>query len=879
MIKKFIQITVIIFIIFTRTLYPGITGKIAGRVTDAETRMPLPGVNIVLSGTTLGAATDHDGYYTILNIPPGIYTLSVTMMGYKEIRMEGLRVYTDFTTTQGFQLSSRILEMEEEVVVIGKKPDIQRDRTSTLAVIGSDEIEKLPVREISEIIDLQAGVVEGHFRGGRLGEVSYMVDGISVSDPYDGQMAIQVENSTIQEIKVISGTFSAEYGQALSGVVNIITKTGAKDFKLYTDFYSGDYYSKNDPPFLNITNINPMNILCGEFNITGPVPVLNNSSFFLAGRHVFSGGYINGIEEYLPQDSSNTDDPDPGNWYIEHSGSSDFVLMNPSQKSTLQGKLSTKITPRITIDLQGNYFTSQRKNYNHLFKYNPKGIPTNYQDGYQFAVSLTHSPSQKYFYTIKGTQYYTNHKSYVFEDPNSSGYVSPQLLRRLGYGFFNGGMDMNHFYRNSRINAVKFNLIAQPNRMHELKTGFEYRQSNLWLHEFSLRLDRATDWKPERYPGESVLNNRYRHIPKEISCWFEDKVELQRIILSLGLRFDYFDPDGVIPKDLRDPNGSYYNNTNPNKKVPAKTQWSPRLGISYPITDQGAIHISYGHFFQIPNFEYLYHNSEFEVAPGGLYTIIGNASLEPKKTVIYQLGLQQMLLSGLILDLTGYYKDIRNLVGTEIYELYILGDSYARYENRDYGNVRGIAISLTQKPISWFSGSVDYTYQISEGNASDPRAVFYDRQSDPPRSSEIQVVPLDWDQTHTLNITLSIVQKSWGIGLIGKYGSGLPYTPEYQNQRTAFENSERKPETINFDLNLHRDINIGKIKVVFYTQIKNLFDRKNSTQVFNDTGSPAYSLIPIYVPEQPIHTLKDFLTRPDFYAAPRQIIIGFKLTL
>ena len=238
-----------------------------------------------------------------------------------------------------------------------------------------------------------------------------------------------------------------------------------------------------------------------------------------------------------------------------------------------------------------------------------------------------------------------------------------------------------------------------------------------------------------------------------------------------------------------------------------------------------------------------------------------------------------MIMSGLILDLTGYYKDIRNLVGTEIYELYILGDSYARYENRDYGNVRGIAISLTQKPISWFSGSVDYTYQISEGNASDPRAVFYDRQSDPPRSSEIQVVPLDWDQTHTLNITLSIVQKNWGIGLIGKYGSGLPYTPEYQNQRTAFENSERKPETINFDLNLHRDINIGKIKVVFYTQIKNLFDRKNSTQVFNDTGSPAYSLIPTYVPEQPIHTLKDFLTRPDFYAAPRQIIIGFKLTL
>ena len=200
-------------------------------------------------------------------------------------------------------------------------------------------------------------------------------------------------------------------------------------------------------------------------------------------------------------------------------------------------------------------------------------------------------------------------------------------------------------------------------------------------------------------------------------------------------------------------------------------------------------------------------------------------------------------------------------------------------KNRDYGNVRGIAVTLTRKAIGWFSGSIDYTYQIAEGNASDPRATFYDRQSDPPRESEIQVVPLDWDQTHTLNVSVVFTQPSWIIGLVGKYGSGLPYTPEYQNQRTAFENCERKPSTFSVDLNAAYRIKLGKIEFQLYSQVKNLFDRANALQVFPDTGRPDYSLIPTYVPEQPIHSLRDFLTRPDYYYPPREVIIGLEVML
>lgn len=858
-------------------LQAGTTGKIKGRILEAETGLALPGANVMVLGTANGAAADGDGYYVILNVAPGRYSLSATMIGYTGQRINDVAVQTDFTTPQDFFLTPTVLESDQEIVVVGSRPDIQLDRTSTLSVISAGEIEKLPVRDMAEIVDLQAGVVEGHFRGGRKGEVAYLVDGIAISDPYNGAIAVEVENSAIQEIKVISGTFSAEYGQAMSGVVNIVTKTNYKDFKIFGDLFTGDYLTSH-PQFINNSEFSPGDNTNLDLTLMGPLPGSKNTGYFASFRHFQTAGYLYGIEEFLPADSSNTDDPNPANWYIERSGSNDFVPMNSSNKSTLQGKISSRLSPTLSVDLQGNYSQSRWSDYDHFYKYNPRGILQKYQNSYYLNFSLTHAPSEKYFYTVKASRYFTNYKSYVYADPANANYVSTQLLQRLGYGYFTGGMNMQHFYRNTLVHVFKLALKNQLNRANEINTGTEYRSSNLWLHDYQLRLDQSTGWQPISYPPESIYNNSYRHVPDQVAFWLEDKVELERLVLMVGLRFDYFRPDGKVPADLRDPDGSYYGTVNPFNNARSKSQWSPRLGISYPITDQGAIHISYCHFFQIPNFEYLYQNSEFEVAGGRLASVIGNADLEPEKTVIYQFGLQQMLTPSVVLDITGYYKDIRNLVATEVYETYILGDSYARFENRDYGNVRGIAISLTHTG-GWFSGSLDYTFQIAEGNASDPLATFLDRQADPPRASEIQVVPLNWDQHHTLNLTLVVTKNNWGVGLIGKYGSGLPYTPEYQNQRTAFENSEFKPYTVSFDLDVHAAYQLGPTKLTTYLQVTNLFDRENAIDVFPDTGRPDYSLIPTYVPEQPIHSLSDFLTRPDYYSAPRQIILGLKIGL
>ena len=221
------QYVFFLFLVISEILLSGTTGKLSGRVTDKATGDPLIGVNVMVEGTVLGAATDSDGSFFILQLPPGSYNVRFSMIGYQTLVMNNVRIRVDLTTTLDGQLQESSVDMEE-IVVQAERPMIQTDVTYSQANISSDEVEMLPVEEFEDVIALQAGVVatggEIHVRGGRGGEISYMVDGITVTDPYNLSMAVEIENNSIQELQFISGTFNAEYGQAMSGIVNIITK-------------------------------------------------------------------------------------------------------------------------------------------------------------------------------------------------------------------------------------------------------------------------------------------------------------------------------------------------------------------------------------------------------------------------------------------------------------------------------------------------------------------------------------------------------------------------------------------------------------------------------------------------------------------------------
>ena len=936
---------------YNSSLIAGTTGKISGSIQDISTGEPLAGANIIVSGTALGAAADENGKFVILNISPGIYTVKGTMIGYTAVLYSEVRVSADFTTKIEFQLQPSGLQLKE-VTVTARIPIIKKDLTSSLSIVSAEQLREIPVEEFSDVLALQAGIVVGadgdiHIRGGRSSEIAFLVDGLSVTDPYSGNISIEIENNSIQELQVISGPFNAEYGQAMSGVIDVVLKEGGDKFRGNLSFYAGEYISSNEETFLNIDDVNGTNISNIQLSVDGPLNFLGNKfSFFLTGRITNNDGWLYGQRRFSPSDSSSFDNwnvrvddigadgigpgdeqypgPDfgegdgsatPGepNVFVEETGDGAFVPMNPLKKLSAGGKLTYRISPTIRISYGFLVDGVDFREYSHLFKLNPDGDFKQFNRGNSQSLIFNHTLSSKTFYTLKFASTFFDFKKYTFKDPLDSRYVDPKrVLNNSSNAFKTGGTEMWQTRRNTKSIQGKMDMTSQVNNSHLIKGGFEFRRHTLFFHEFEIipKKDESgltiRPFEPAVALPNSIANNRYTHNPIEGAAYIQDKMEYEDLIINIGLRYDYFNASAKTPIELRDPdNARYFTVVSPNndfttlvreneyvpelgeitdtvnvrgvkwannfRNAKAVHSLSPRIGVSFPITDRGVIHFSYGHFSQIPTFEHLYINSEFEVFSGSLTSTMGNAELQPQQTVIYEVGLQQQFTDNIGIDITGFYKDMEHLLGMEIITTFTQ-DFYARFINRDYGNVGGITIAFEKRRSNNFSASVDYTFQLAEGNASDPMQVFNDAASN--KESEIQVILLDWDQTHTLNFNLTLSQPgSWGMSLVGRMGSGFPYTPRLLNASSSFVNSERKPAQYTFDIKVHKDLNLANAKYSVFFKVFNIFDRQNEILVYSDTGRAGYSIRP-RTSVKGVNTLDDFRNRPDFYSEPRRILIG-----
>ncbi len=256
------KITLFLVVLFCTTfsfslLFAGSTGKIGGKVTDARTGEALIGANVVImDGSGKGAATDINGEYLILNLLPDNYTIRFSMVGYKTTEMSDIRVFIDRTVEINIELEEAIIE-GEVVLVVAQRENVELDRTNTASYVNSEEIESLPVSTLDEVIQLQAGVVKDaggalHIRGGRSREISYMIDGVPVTNTFSqsGGSNVNVENNFIQELQVITGTFNAEYGSAQSGVINVVTKVPDQFLSGSIEAFSGGYYSPGSPMYV-----------------------------------------------------------------------------------------------------------------------------------------------------------------------------------------------------------------------------------------------------------------------------------------------------------------------------------------------------------------------------------------------------------------------------------------------------------------------------------------------------------------------------------------------------------------------------------------------------------------------------------------------------
>ncbi len=991
-----------VWLLLAVCLQAGTTGKIRGKITDAATGEPLVGANVVIENTIFGAAADLDGNYIIMNVPPGKYNLKATMIGYNNLRIEQVNVSVDFTTDLNFELSTTVLESGQTVTITAERPMVVRDLTATTAVVGADEIAALPVTEVGEAVELQAGLVKDagggvHVRGGRSGEISYWIDGIPVTDVYDGGTVVDVNKNMVQELQVVSGAFNAEYGQAMSGIVNITTKEGSNNFGGSFTTYFGDYLSTHKDIFLGIDKVNPAAIRNFEVGLHGPI-IPDKLFFYVNARHIYFGGWLNGERRYNP--NAVTEDGYAPDWWVgetapeylqdtvrvspgqvgfeyvygsnasidsmivagnlspalatdpdsfavyydkfrkahtDGKGDRKIVPMNWNKKLYLQGKLIYRMTPSFKLSYNFIMDDVDYHDFDRNYTYNPDGDLNRFRKGLTQIFQITHTLNANTYYNLGISAFSKNYSHYVGDSPQGSHEnVHPFLDLQQSYSYKTGGTNNAWFHRNTETLLAKFDITSQMTRTHQVKAGAEWRTYKVAQQDISLRpvesqssinLVFDNPYIQTRVMDESTIyNNSYVHKPSEISAYIQDKMEFKNMIVNVGVRADYFEPDGVILSDPSDP--SIYNPIRPDnlyhdvgsdgipntydadgtegngrrdpgepevtlaeretywfKDATSKFQISPRLGISFPVTDRGIFHFSYGHFFQIPRFERLYQNPDFELESGtGNIGVVGNADLKPEETISGEIGVQQQMTDDIALSVTGYFRDIRDLAGTRAQEIVLFGGSarYSKFVNSDFGMIKGLILALNKRFSQNWAATLDYTLQTAKGSNSDPEAA---RNAIAGGSlPEVQLTPLDWDQKHTINASFTYGRKNWGASLIAQWGSGLPYTPRRSEDISALlTNSERKPSAFNADLRAYYDFNAGPGQFTLFLRVLNIFDNLNEVNVYEDTGRAGFTTDKLVAaatnPPQIINSLNQWYTDPTHYSEPRRVEIGLTYTI
>ncbi|MFZ4620641.1 MAG: TonB-dependent receptor [Bacteroidota bacterium] len=802
------------------SLIAGTTGKLSGTVQDNASKEPLTGATVQIVGTMLGAAVDISGSFVILNIPPGTYSVRVSLLGYEPKLTSGVKIVVDQTTTLPIVLKASTVELNE-VVVAAETPAIQKDLTSSRSVISAGKIEALPVSTFTELIGLQAGVIGNgsnlHIRGGRSNEVSYLIDGAYVQDPLLGGLATQINNDAIQEMSLLSGTFNAEYGNAMSGVVNIVTKDGGEN-------YSGKIEMRTTE--FGVAPYQQMHEMRYSGTVNGPL-LDKNLRFFLSAENDRRGSYL------------------PFGYDISRTY---FTKLSYSGFSGLKFTLSNRGSK------------GGRQNYNHSYKYIPWMYSISRSESYQSLFTVTHTVDETFFYDLKLS--YFNQGSYNGIDKDTSQYVpeNEQILVDTR----ENGVTYRDFYAyanptsmtDSRTVTVDFkgDAVWQLGKNNEVKFGGMYKTHRLRLFQID---------GIKRPLNLQYIDDYFTTSPVEVSGYVQDKIEFPYLVINLGLRYDYLNANVQFRRDPLDPNSVI--------SVKTRQQFSPRVGIAHPISDKTKLHFAYGHFFQNPDYRFMFENKEFKISVRE--PIFGQPSLDAQRTVAYEVGVTHMFSDEVVLSGTAYYKDVSGLIGTHYYAAYEVPGRYSAYTlyiNEDYANMKGFEINLGLRPTKNISGDLTYTYSVAKGNASTEEENY----GRPVKSTILTY--LDFDKTHVFNASVtyafgddevSELLSNVDVTLLAKASSGYPYTPGGRDVGFVVNNSLRMPGTYSIDLEIGKDIVIkGYPTFRVFLEGVNITNHRNVLYVYTDTGDPDITFNG--------STSREYQQDPSNYGAPRIIRFG-----
>ena len=901
-------------------------GTIRGVIRDAESRELLDYANILIKGTTRGTISLGGGVFYFQGMPPGEYIIQVLYLGYAP-EEQTVSVPAGQTVELTFNMKVVIVETLGAFDIEGTAYMVDVRSAKTEQKIEADKFQTYAIDSVEDALARQAGIVmragEIYVRGGRSGEVSMRIDDVAVDDPLGGR-ALQVSTLAVEAINTVTGGLDAEYGNAMSGVVNITTKTGGDHFEGGLR-YMTDYFGRQDRTYTNYDRF--------EYGFGGPTPI-KNFTYYLSGDVIFTDEentsvahrpeykvkvgdttlfkfrrrqfnsakgsaklayqfsnalimtaeytYSTSSQEYYTPNWSvsgyasrvlfmpmvirargddsyiNINRAVPvyyGPWFehIQQSSRPAVVLDIRSSSMIRQvvpilevravdGRTYTVIAEPLYDGSRYPYSTYSTVQEDTSYTWFNAANNLNTQDRVQQLGKLVmrQNLTDETFYTLKLSMLSMDRKISVNgKDPweyNHGGVWSPGVfwgqspiyLRQIDYysdplnPLFVTTSDFPQYQEEySRQYVLRFDLASSRWEGHLAKTGLQILYND--LEQFALA-NPAIE-RQNRFTGEWTLGsnrNVFHTYNPEASWYIQDRWEHEGMVVNYGIRWDMFSPGSAAEIQLR--------NDDVNRNViKYKTQFSPRLGFAFPITERDGFHFHYGRFIQFPSRDILFASQD----PLGGNAVLGNPNLKAETTIAYQAGIQHQFTDHLAGTFNLYSRDIYDLISATTVTDEETGNTLARYSNKAYASSRGIEVTLNKRFSNNFQFDIAYTFSYADGVASEQEF------GSNPEGLEFlpnQELPLNWDQRHTFNLDLALQEPGqWAGSFSFTYGSGLPWTPfdRYaRRQDPLLENSERHPPTFTLNVQFERHVNFYGQKLAFYLQGFNLI---NQDQVFNES--------------------------------------------
>jgi outer membrane receptor protein involved in Fe transport len=870
--------------------FAGTTGKLTGKVTD-EKKQPLAGVNVRIEGQRLGAITDDAGEYFIIGIPGGRHIVRMNLIGYAPYAAENVEVTPDFSSTLNAVLKTEAVQMNE-VVVNAERPLLQKDATGTTRFISASDIQKMPTRGYRDAAAQQTGVVNFKrqidnesqnantliTRGGRPNETAYYVDGFSQQDPLTGTSTTSINNDAIEEVVVLTGGFGAEYGRIMSGAVNVVTREGRKNYfgtlETVTDALAGSW--------IGARRWRATTVYAGSFG--GPVLPKNDKLTFYGSA-----------ERRWQQTAAR-----PRCRARARTLSFRWARARASSRTTPGGYIpgcAWQLNDNMDLKASGLGSEEEWQEYQHAYLYNAEHTPRYFDKNKSYNSTFTHTLSQKTFYNV-GVNYFETqrkrgdgvHFDRLVEYLRPAGNITYDPA--MPVFFLPGHVFNNYLQRESSYMGAQASMTSQVNRHHQLKFGADYQRHTLrYLQHY--RPTNATqsgtpnqvDWDGYGYTMDvrrDALGNVIaidvnqlndgpdgaKH-PITYSAFMQDKFEREGVIVNAGLRFDFIDVDTpALKSDLvplgdstADPGnieGVLESRDLENNKTYAR--FSPRLGVAFPVDEKTQLRFNYGLFYRSRTCRTSTSRTvlEYKIVNGGYFVGFGNPNLRPERTTAYEVAVARQIGERSRLDVTAYYKDVKDLV--EITQIRSNPKGFTSYRNRDFATIKGVDIGYAMRQTNHIATAFSYSLSFAQGtgSVSNTQANIAWTGSEAPK----QTAPLDFDQRHKLSVSLDwslgkgegatwgnfLPFEELGINMLFNVASGTPYTAtsvynevtlaNVNSNPTGPLNSRYGPWTTTLDLKAVRAFRMGGSKLEVFLWALNVFDSKNPIGVYTSTGSP-----------------------------------------